>query len=433
MRLEKDPGSVLCVNNLPWARKEWVELDAGQDGITVLDAGRRIPQCCRDGKVYFLGEIPAGGMKRYDIAYEETSPELGKIKERSVKEIRNEYLHLVLNERNGIEKLEDPQGNCYLSKAWDFLTVQKDLGGMQIEDCRGSEIYATTGHISVGEVCSDAMGERIEMSGVFPVMSWNRKNRLSWKIEFALRQGERGLRVKVTLDWKGDTSRIRLKVPCAFEGRDVYHEIPFGVIKREAYSNLPTAKGEWPVQRFAALENGKMGVALINTGVAGVEQEGRTLASTLIRAYGDGPDAWVRPTALSRQEGIRTFEFMILPYLGNYQTAQVQKAAQEFNQRIEGVEGKSGLCREEVSFFELEGDGLVLSAIKKAWDHTGELVVRIYESEGKRSQGKFRLAGMKEAWISDMKEEKGRRLTCAYDTVALEFTPFEIRTLRVRV
>ncbi len=434
LQLEQDSGSVLCVNTLPWARKEWVELEAGQDEVTVLDAGRRIPQCCRNGKVYFHGEIPAGGMKRYDIAYKEADPEPGESRERSVnKEIHNEYLHLVLNERNGIEKLEDTQENCYLSQAWDFLTVQKDLGGMQIEDCRGSEIYATTGHISVGEVCSDAMGEWIEMSGVFPVMDWNKANRLSWKIEFTLRQGEKGLRVKVTLDWKGDTSRIRLKIPCAMEGRDVYHEIPFGVIRREAYPDLPTAKGEWPVQRFAALENGKMGVALINTGVAGVEQEGRSLVSTLIRAYGDGPDAWVRPTALSRQEGVRTFEFMILPYLGNYQTAQVQKAAQEFNQRIEGIVGRSGLCQEEVSFFKLEGDGLVLSAIKKAWNHTGELVVRIYESGGKRSKGRFRLAGMKEVWISDMKEEKGKQLTCAYDTVALEFTPFEIKTLRVRI
>lgn len=429
LQLEQDDGSVVCINGLPWSRKEWVELKAEED-LAVFDAGQRLPQCQRNNTVYFLAEVPAGGMKRYDIRTDESLSENAEVKgEKACNEIRNEYLHLVLDERNGIKKLEDMQGNCYLSNVGDFLSVQEDLGGMQIEACLGNEIYAATGSIYIEDAYSDAMGERIVMSGTFPEMAWNRNNKLSWKIEFFLQRGERGLRLKLTLDWKGDRTKIRLKVPCTIEGRDVYHEVPFGIIRRETYRNLPTAKGEWPVQRFAALENGEIGIALINTGVAGVEQEGRTLVTTLIRAYGDGPDAWVRPTVLSSQEGTRTFEFMILPYTGNYRTAHVLKAAQEFNQRLEGFLGSSRLCRDETSLFELEGDGLVLSAIKKAWDHTGELVVRIYESEGNRSKGAFRIAGMKKIWTSDMREEKKEQITCEGDVIKLEFQPFEIKTL----
>lgn len=445
LQIEEATDSVVCVNSLPWSRKEWVKLD-GDLRITVWDGGLKLPQCIRDGCIYFFAEVPAGGMKRYDIkedmiptvkeeildvkkGSQQTKQDISKTK----KEIHNEYLRLVLDERNGIESLEDMQGNRYLSEAWDFLSVQEDQGGMQIESCQGAEIYATAGEICISDALSDEMGERILMSGTFPGMRWNSENRLSWEIEFALRRGERALRIKLNLNWRGDKTRIRLRIPCAMEGRDVYHEIPFGVVRREAYRNLPTAKGEWPVQRFAALENGKMGVALINKGVAGVEQEGGTLVTTLIRAYGNGPDAWVRPTALSSQHGEQTFEFMILPYQGNYQTAYVQKVAQEFNQKIESYMGRSSLCQDEMSLFELEGEGIVLSAIKKAWDQSQEVVIRIYESEGKRSKGILRIAGVKEVWSSDMKEEKGSQILCEGERINLELEPFEIKTLRMRL
>lgn len=446
LQIEEASDSVVCVNSLPWPRKEWVKLD-GDHKITVWDGELKRPQCTRDGYIYFLAEVPAGGMKRYDIiedlilaekeeffdiknGSQQTKQETAKT---SKKEIHNEYLRLVLNERNGIESLEDMHGHRYLSEAWDFLSVQEDQGGMQIESCQGAEIYATAGEIRISDALSDEMGERILMNGTFPSMRWNSENQLSWEIEFVLRHCERGLRMKLNVNWKGDKTRIRLRIPCVMEGRDVYHEIPFGVVRREAYRNLPTAKGEWPVQRFAALENGKMGVALINKGVAGVEQEGGTLVTTLIRAYGNGPDAWVRPTALSSQHGEQTFEFMILPYQGNYQTAHVQKVAQEFNQKIEGYMGRSNLCQDEMSSFELEGEGIVLSAIKKTWDQSQEVVIRIYESQGRRNKGILRIAGVKEVWSSDMKEEKGCQILCEGERINLELEPFEIKTLRMRL
>ena len=63
-------------------------------------------------------------MKRYDIKKEahpaESAVQSGN---KTEKEIHNEYLCLVLNERSGIERLEDAQGNSYLLQAWDFLSV----------------------------------------------------------------------------------------------------------------------------------------------------------------------------------------------------------------------------------------------------------------------------------------------------------------------
>lgn len=104
----------------------------------------------------------------------------------------------------------------------------------------------------------------------------------------------------------------------------------------------------------------------------------------------------------------------------------------EFNQQMTVYGGRSSLFQEEKSWFEVKGDGLVLSAMKRAWDHSPEMVVRLYESKGRHTAGRLRIEGMKEAWQSDMREAKGERIPCEGDELALEFRPFEIKTLRIK-
>lgn len=433
LRLEEDGRSILCCNSLGWPRSEWVEIEGEAADFAVYDGENKLPVCMEEGRAYFRVDIPAGGIRQYQIR-EEKQETCGEQQAR--KEISNEYLHLVLDERDGIEKLEDHNGNCFISHAADFLVAQQDFGGLQIEMINGEEIYASSGEIRIGTVCSNAMEEKITMYGEFPKMPWNKgTNSLSWEAEFSLRRGEKALRVKLLLDWYGEGTRIRFRIPSCMEGRDVYYEIPFGVVRREAYKNLPTAKGEWPAHRFVTLENGKLGIALINKGVAGVEQEGNALTTTLIRAYGDSDNVWVKPTPVSSQHGKQTFAFMIAPYAGDYHDAGIVRLAQEFNQPVKAWKGYRTLCGgenfREDSWFEVKERNLVLSAVKEAWDGSGDLIVRVYESEGMAVRGTIRIKGIREVCMSDVKEEAGSRLPYQDDTFCVEFMPFEIKTFRI--
>lgn len=428
LRIVEDENSIVCCNSLPWPRSEWVCMDMPGKMVSVYDGKKKLPVCRVGDKLCFLAELPAGGIVGYTLREDADTPEQTATGGR---EISNEHLRLVLSDRNGIALLENRQGNTYISGAGNFLVAEQDRGGMQIERCEGREIYAATGKITVEEATSDLMGEHIAMSGQFPKMPWNPQNTLSWRAEFSLRRGERFLRLKLTLNWNGDGTRIRLKLPLAIEGRDFFNEVPFGVTRREAYQNLPTAKGEWPVQRFACLENGSRGVALINRGVAGVQQEGRTIVSTLIRAYADGPDAWVKPTALSGQHGERVFEFAVMPYEGGYRNAGVIRTALAFNQTVQLFRGASDLCDSASSRFNVRGEGIVLSSIKKAWDGSGDLVIRLYESEGKQTAGELIIPDAETAWHCDLRENKKEKLMFKNYTLALKFAPYEIKTVRL--
>ena len=239
-------------------------------------------------------------------------------------------------------------------------------------------------------------------------------------------------RMNVELDWHGHGSRIRLNLPTTFHGRDVYHEVPFGVTRRESYRNRHTAKGEWPVQRFAAMVDGRRGIALINRGVAGVEQEGSTLSTTLIRAFGPHADYRVPATDLACQKGISAFEFMIMPYEGRYLDANVLRTAQAYNQPLQAYEGESTAAKKDVSFLSVDSDTVLLSAVKQPWDGAQECVIRLYESAGKRQDCTVIIAGLQEAYASDIQETRGEKLNIQGQALQLQFAPFEIKTIRVK-
>ncbi len=428
LRIESAEDGIVVTNSLPWDRREWVGIDASEKYNAVYAGNQKLPVCRAGEKLYFLAEVPACAVAEFTLREEESvSQSVGTGK----REIRNEHLRLVLDERNGLARLEDSLGFVYMRNAFNFLEAEQDSGSFQIEGCHGNRIYASTGSITVEEAVSDAMGEHIVMHGSFPRMSWNPQNSLSWRARFSLRPDERFVRLTLTLNWMGEGTRIRLNLPTAIDGRDCYHEVPFGVKRREAYHTLPTAKGEWPVQRFAALEDGSHGVALLNKGVAGVEQIGRTLATTLIRAYPEGPWMRIKPSALSNQHGESTFEFVIMPYEGGYRDAGVIAAAQSFNQEIVAIPGKSGLPCLGQQLVDLQGKGIVLSAIKKAWDGSGDLVVRLYESEGAQTSGKLTLPGAVGAWKCDLREESLERLECVDSSMDISLSPYEILSVRI--
>lgn len=427
LQIQPDDKHITCCNSLPIARKEWIQLESVDRNVAVYDHARRLPCCRRGDTVYFEADLPAGGAAMYALHDAEAPMPPRQL---SGKTIENEFFRLTLDERDGIQCLEDRQGFCYMAQAGSFLVVEEDRGGMQIEQCSGNMLYASSGTIHVGPALADTMGQWIEMEGTFPTMPWSRNSRLDWSAHFSLRKGERMLRLQLTLRWHGDYIRIRMRLPLLLKGRDFYNEVPFGVTRREMYRARPTAKGEWPARRFAALEDGAHGLALLNQGIAGVEQEGNAIVTTLLRAYGDGPDAWVKPTPASCQWGTQNFSFAVAPYTGTWQENNIFAMTQSFDQPVLTIPGACEAVETSTSLFELTGNGIELSTIKKAWDGSGDLVARIYESYGQKQAGVLRITGITAAWSANIMEEKQEPLSVQNFAVHFQLTPFEIKTIR---
>ena len=256
---------------------------------------------------------------------------------------------------------------------------------------------------------------------------------LTWEAEFELRIGKPYINLNLKLNWFGEASRVRLNLTTTVDSSEGIYEIPFGTVRRNPYRIQGTSRGEWPAHRFVALENQQHGLALINTGAAGVEVLAGKISTTVIRApKTDHIGMLIDDT--SSQHGQHHFEFGIVPYQGSWADSTLVQAAQEINEKL-----RSAVISEPVvqgvdvkSWVTLSPSQVVLSAIKRAENGSDELIVRMYETTGHSCTAELFVYGAQEAWKSNLLEQSGEPLDYIDSVIKVPFASYEIVTVRIR-
>jgi alpha-mannosidase len=271
------------------------------------------------------------------------------------------------------------------------------------------------------------------MSGAFPALSWaGPGSRLNWEIDLTLRPGKPRLDVEVRIDWVGEASRVRLRLPTNIDSAEGIYEIPFGLVRRKPYGVRDTCRGQWPAHRFVAIEDESGGIAVANAGTIGAEVLGGTVWYTLFRA----PSAdWfgLQRDETSSQHGRHAYRFSVVPYSGALEDSPVFAAAQELNNPLLARAADGGGAAEQGrSLMALSPSTCLLSAVKGPEDGCpNEMIVRLYESAGRQTTAVLTVAGLQAAWRSDLREAKGEPLACRGEALELVLGPFEICTVRV--
>ena len=132
--------------------------------------------------------------------------------------------------------------------------------------------------------------------------------------------------------WELEAARMRLKLNTQLGAVENYYEVPFGVVERKPYGIRTTARGEWPVHRFAAMENtfSELGIALLNKGTVGVEAEQGILKSTLLRAPVCEYAGMVKDDT-SSDHGEHWFDFRVICYKGSWRDSKIAYYGQAYN------------------------------------------------------------------------------------------------------
>jgi alpha-mannosidase len=313
-----------------------------------------------------------------------------------------------------------------------LLVAQHDTGNFKRENPVGAEMAAASGTMKLSKPRLTECGQCLLLSGSFLPLRWaGPENKLDWMLELTLYPGKPRLDIKVHINWKGESSRVRLHLPTTVESAHGLYEVPFGVVKRKPYNVRHDAKGAWPVHRFALIEDGTRGVALVNTGSIGAEVSGGSIRATLFRAP-EGGDHMVTTDESSSVHGKHEYRFAVVPFTGPFAGSPVLRQAQEVNNPLLVREARDNGIQAGVSLFNLEPDSCVLSAIKAPENGSkNKMVVRFYESTGLKTTAKLKIAGMKNIWLSDLLEKKGEEAACSGETAEIPVKPFEIKTLLI--
>ncbi|MEZ8784025.1 mannosylglycerate hydrolase [Vibrio splendidus] len=233
--------------------------------------------------------------------------------------------------------------------------------------------------------------------------------------QVVLKQGSRRIEVRMELDNQADDHRVRVLVPTPFVSETVVADNQFGCITRptndpamavweeEKWKEAPVPV--YQLMNFAALENGKAGMAIMSNGlrefevIASQGDENRdTFALTLFRGIGvlgkedlllrpGRPSGIKIPTPDSQVRGKLVCEFTLCGFSGNHIDANVMAQARDNVTQIEcynkipynAMKLNVGEQNLPMSFSLLSKPQscAVLSVLKKAEDEDA-LIMRVY-------------------------------------------------------
>ena len=130
--------------------------------------------------------------------------------------------------------------------------------------------------------------------------------------------------------------------------------------------------------------------------------------------------------------GRHVIEYAVYPHAGRWNDAGTVMQGYEFSFPLRPIRAMqyAGLIPKRTSAMSIRPRNLVVSAIKQEEGYAGKrMVMRIYETEGKKTEGELRFPIPVKAWEANLLEETEGKVADGTDTVRLHFGPYEIKTL----
>jgi alpha-mannosidase len=176
------------------------------------------------------------------------------------------------------------------------------------------------------------------------------------------------------------------------------------------------------------LSEGDYGVSLLNDckyghDIRDAAPQGGVMRISLLRSP-TSPD----PEA---DQGEHRFAYSLLPHAGSWGGTTIAQAY-AFNDPLIVIQtGSQASALQPISLLSVEPANIVVETIKGAEDGDG-LIVRLYESQRRRSQARLHLGfNPGSAWRTNLLEENETELALDGKTLTLSVRPYEIVTLRL--
>ena len=239
-----------------------------------------------------------------------------------------------------------------------------------------------------------------------------------------LRPNSRTVLLRNDIDWHETEKLLKLAFPLDVFARETSAETQFGFQRRATHVNTSweAAKFETSMHRFVLVEEDGFGAALVNDSVYGFDTSRAsqdddvttTVRLSLLRAprFPD-PDT---------DHGHHKIE------VGFVIGADAAIATAEGIKLNAPATLMSG-ANEVEPLISVTGEGIIVSSVKLADDRSGDVIIRVYESLGRRAQGElsvgFTHAGIREVSLIEDEIEDPRT------GGKLSLKPFEVRTVRI--
>lgn len=395
-------SSPVVFNTLSWKRTEWVRFKetwikvvAGPMGYTVLNM---------DSCQYFRNE------SQYPAANHNM--------------LENDILLVAFNEDGSIKSIYDKEMKREIltpGQAGNKLAVYYDSG-----DAWDFSIQYNRRPSQPVRLISQKASVNGPEAQILQVYSFG-DSQIEQKV--ILMEGSRRLDFVTRVDWHESSKMLRTSFPLQVKALEATCDIQFGSVKRPTHDNtsFDMARHEICAHKWVDLSEPGYGVALLNDCKYGYSVNGSILDLNLLRSP-QYPDE-------NADQGIHEFTYSLFPHSGNEVAGKVNQAAYELNMPLKVYYGAEtgGTCDMNFSLIKTDSRHIVVETVKKAID-SSHIIVRLYECHGTSTTAniKFGVTPL-EVILADLMEHDIQLLEPNGNGVTLQFNPFEIHTLKLRL
>lgn len=420
------PGKNLFIfNPLGWEREGWVEL---------LDKAFwvKVPPL---GFTFVLGQVD--GYREVEV---------------TENRVENEYLRLGFA-KGRLVSIYDKEADKEV-----LLNSQCSGGEVLVDEGYVGDIEAWFGstsrldYIAYSEISKKGHKATVKLRAKF------RENLIEQMV--TLYAGQRGVHFQTRIVNKDENLRYRIAFPFAAKGNiRLFSDEPFFIGERELEKEpLVGRTRSWTMQypctksqqfpslragenkgvfyglNFALLEDQKYSLALFNRGTVGYQRTNNVLSNILLSSkdsldWGSGqPYMGICPYRFGTGE--YTFENVLYPHPKGPH-GNILKKSLEFNFPLLIKDSLRSSFSKRLSLLRLSPESIILSALYTKGEY---LWLRIYEVAGKRTYGRLKfLKGVEEAAEVNFLEQDITALNPKGSTVPVDFKPYEIKEIKVRL
>jgi len=239
-----------------------------------------------------------------------------------------------------------------------------------------------------------------------------------------LRKGSRRMDFLTGIEWQESHKLLKVNFPVNIHSNEAIHEIQFGHIRRPNHASRQFDADRFEVSqhKWTALAEEGRGVAVLNDCKYGVSVKGNSINLTLLKSP-------LAPDMLA-DKGLQTFTYSLYFWNGSLLESELIQEAYDLNVPVMVIKGSAG----EGSLLQTSCSNVVLETVKLAEDGSGDVILRFYEAMRTRTCCQVEVnIPFHTAVETNLLEEGANPVKQQGNTLLLEFRPFEIKTLRLKM
>ncbi|WEV51082.1 alpha-mannosidase [Lactobacillus sp. ESL0731] len=423
-KFAKNEKEYTITNDLSWKRNDVIKLDQTDNGQYYDEFGNKLDsQVVKDGTLVYVDNVPSFGTLGIKFDDTKQGPKANNAELKN--SIQNDFYRITWNNKGQLTEIFDIQNQRNVLGENSFGNV------LEIFEDKPREYDAWNLDISYKQKKKELSANKIEIvaSGkICTIVRFTYEfNQSKLVQDMILYNKKRRIDFKTKVDWHERQQILKASFYTNIRSTQATYQIQYGNVKRPTNWNNSwnMAKFETVGHQWADLSEHNYGVALLNDSKYGYDIFDNKLSLSLLTGS-ISPDK-------TADIGHHEFTYSLLPHQGDFVSGHVEQAAWELNSPLSINTGKLAINNSllEVS----KPDKIFVDTVKKAED-SNAVIVRLHDYSGETNRVSLKLNfKFKEIKEVDLREREcdSNNINLDGETIKLDFSPYEIKTVKIKL